>query len=195
MAIADKKYCVYMHTTPSGKIYIGITRQLVKKRWGNGNRYSTQYFSRAIKKYGWENIKHEVLFENLTEKEAKQKEMELIKKYKSNNKDYGYNITAGGDTISELGFTKEHREKISKALKGNIPWNKGKKLSQKQIQRIKETRKRKKVLCISNGQLYNSVKEAGDTLNINVKYISSVCRHKTKTTRGLRFMYVSEVIS
>ena len=194
MAISENKYYVYMHTTPNNKRYIGITRQTLEKRWRKGFSYRTQYFSRAIKKYGWDNIKHEVLFENLTEEEAKQKEIELIKKYKSNNRHYGYNITSGGNTISVYGFTKEHRENLSKAHKGNIPWNKGKKLSEETIQKIKATRKRKKVLCITNGIVYNSVKEAGDALKINVKYISAVCRNKAKTTNGYSFKYLSEVL-
>lgn len=52
-------YTVYMHVSPSGKRYIGITSQKVEKRWANGKGYKTQqYFYRAIKKYGWNNFQH-----------------------------------------------------------------------------------------------------------------------------------------
>ena len=47
-------FTVYMHRTPSYKVYIGITSKSTISRWGrNGEGYSTQlYFWKAIKKYG-----------------------------------------------------------------------------------------------------------------------------------------------
>ena len=110
-------WCVYMHTTPSNKVYIGITSQDPLKRWGNGSNYKRQqYFYSAIKKYGWDNIKHEILFDNLTESEAKQKEVELIAKCKSMNSDFGYNLTRGGDGVKGYVPTEETRKKISEAV-------------------------------------------------------------------------------
>ena len=79
-------YTVYKHITPNGKIYIGITKRNPLKRWQNGRGYSTnKHFSRAIKKYGWNNIIHKILFSGLSEEEAKIKEIKLIAYYKSNN--------------------------------------------------------------------------------------------------------------
>lgn len=56
---------------------------------------------RAIQKYGWDNIEHNILFENLTQEQAFEKEKELIAKYKTNitryGSDYGYNLTDGGE--------------------------------------------------------------------------------------------------
>lgn len=107
---------VYLHTIPKeitkyehDLYYVGITKLEVNKRWCNGHGYMQEHngrmtaFGYAIKKYGWDNIKHEVLFENLSSKEAKSKEMELILYYKSNckkyhNPHYGYNMTDGGDS-------------------------------------------------------------------------------------------------
>lgn len=96
----NKRYVVYKHTSPNGKCYIGITRQSPpEKRWGyKGNGYcDNEHFSRAISKYSWENIKHEILFTNLTKEEAEQKEIELIAFYDSMNPDKGYNMTPGGN--------------------------------------------------------------------------------------------------
>ena len=54
-------YVVYKHTTPSGKVYIGITGLKPERRWRNGNGYKdNEHFYRAILKYGWDNIKHEI---------------------------------------------------------------------------------------------------------------------------------------
>lgn len=97
-----RNYCVYKHTSPSNKVYIGITIN-PKQRWSaNGKQYiSNQHFTRAINKYGWNNFKHEILFDNLTINEAKSKEIELIAYYDSTNPLKGYNISLGGDIMSE----------------------------------------------------------------------------------------------
>ena len=113
----EKRWCVYKHQTPSGKVYIGITSLKAEKRWGHGSNYRrNKYFYSAIKKYEWENITHEVLFENLDKKSAEQKETELIALYKSNDKRFGYNLTSGGESGTHP--NEETRRKLSDAHKG-----------------------------------------------------------------------------
>lgn len=127
----DKKWCVYVHISPSNKYYVGITSQKPTNRWRSGKGYrSNRYFSNAIEKYGWENIQHEVIASNLTETEAKNFEKILIQKLRSNNAEFGYNITAGGDGtvgVSHYGDTNpfygkhhsdEARRKISESHRG-----------------------------------------------------------------------------
>lgn len=117
-------WTVYKHTSPSNKVYIGITSKTCQERWANGNRYKgNSIFSKSIKKYGWENISHEILYEGLTKKEAIEKEKELIKYYKELG--LSYNITDGGEGQNGNHPSDEIKNKISKSLKGNIPWNKG----------------------------------------------------------------------
>ena len=102
--IKDKCFTVYMHTSPNGKRYIGITCQRPVRRWG-GNGYGyidNTYFWRAIQKYGWDNFQHEILFEGLTKEEAEQKEIELIAFYDSTNPSKGYNITTGGGYVFNI---------------------------------------------------------------------------------------------
>lgn len=111
----NKNWTVYMHTSPSGKRYIGITSQKIQQRWRSGKGYKINVFCNAIQKYGWENIKHEILFENLTKEEAEKKEIELIAFYKSNQKEYGYNIQNGGNCLGTHSLSTKN--KISKALK------------------------------------------------------------------------------
>lgn len=96
----ERIYKVYIHTLPNGKKYVGITKQDVAQRWKNGNGYkSNSRFYKAIQKYGWDNITHEVLFENLTQEEAYKLEIELIALNESNNPNYGYNQTDGGENV------------------------------------------------------------------------------------------------
>jgi group I intron endonuclease len=85
-----------MHTCPNGKKYIGITGQDVKKRWNYGHGYDSQLFGRAVKKYGWENITHEILFDGLTLDEAYQRERESIASFKAKDPKHGYNCDNGG---------------------------------------------------------------------------------------------------
>ena len=129
-------YSVYRHTTPSGKVYIGITSQTsLNRRWQNGSGYRTQtYFYRAIEKYGWESISHDVLFSGLTKEEAENKEIELIAKYQSTNPEYGYNCENGGNCLGS--HSEETKRKISQAqmgeknhMYGKHAWSYGKKMS------------------------------------------------------------------
>lgn len=98
----DKRrtYVVYRHIAPNGKSYIGITKQNAERRFQNGNGYKTQeVFWRAIQKYGWNNFRHEILEENLTEKEAGNKEDYYIKKVYKTLVPYGYNVAEGGNIM------------------------------------------------------------------------------------------------
>ena len=101
----NAKWTVYIHIVPkelSGyewdKYYVGITQQNVKRRWGNnGCGYKNIHFSNAIKKYGFDNMLHEIIANNLTHDEANKFEKILIQKLHSNESKFGYNISSGGD--------------------------------------------------------------------------------------------------
>lgn len=129
-----KEYCVYIHISPSKKVYVGITCQAVKRRWAGGNGYKEcPRFYGAIKKYGWENFEHRVLLTGLKKEGAEAEEIRLIKHFQSNNPEYGYNIENGGNcanthseetkrkiSIANIGkiVTEESRKKMSESHKG-----------------------------------------------------------------------------
>lgn len=119
------KYSVYIHTNrKNGKKYVGITSRPLKKRWKGGSGYfRNKYFWPAIKKYGWEGFDHEVVAEGLTFHEAAQLEIELIAKYQTNNREYGYNLSTGGE-FSAAGhhcqMSEETKRKQSEAKKGKF---------------------------------------------------------------------------
>lgn len=149
-------YVVYEHKNKlNNKRYIGITSQKVKERWKRGSSYSknTKIY-KAIQKYGWDGFEHIILFENLTQKEAEQKEIELIKAYKTTEDKYGYNIQNGGNSNGK--FTQETKDKISKSKKGKkmsnytkkkmsesrkgkLHWNYGKKTNAQTIEKMKKS--------------------------------------------------------
>ena len=152
-------YFVYIHTCPNEKKYIGIHEGThPKNRWGsNGARYSNRHLKYAIQKYGWDNIDHRY-FETSSKELMNFWERVLIHHYKSNNPDYGYNLTDGGEVGPKgLKHTDLTKKRLSSASTGkNNPmygrshqaWNKGVKtgpLSEETKQRMSEARKGKTV--------------------------------------------------
>lgn len=114
-----KNWTVYKHVSPSGKVYIGISSN-VKNRWAaNGYYYhlSDTAFSRALKKYGWDNFQHVILTDGLTKEEACNIEVELIAYYKA--KGISYNITNGGEGRSG----KHSKEQIKHRVESRIANN------------------------------------------------------------------------
>lgn len=164
------KYSVYMHTSPSGKKYIGITGLKPKKRWEYGFGYrSNRYFYGAIKKYGWNNIKHEILYSKLTREEAIKREIMLIDEHKSNNRKYGYNIESGGkcNIVSD-----ETKRRMSDAHKGIATFT-GKKHTQEAKDKIRMYRLEREMSDdtkekISKG---NRGKKRNKSANSNVKIL------------------------
>lgn len=117
-------YKVYCLTFPDGKKYIGMSRQDLRRRWRHGDGYKGQPVNEAIIKYGWEKVKHEVLYDGLTKEEAEEKEKELIKLYQTQTN--GYNVEEGGDSSPMAEESKEKlREKRKEYFKTHTHWNTG----------------------------------------------------------------------
>lgn len=113
-------YYIYCHTFPNKKKYVGITRTSPTKRWGKGKNYSTcPLMARAIQKYGWENIKHEVIDTAETKEAAEAKERHYIKRFMSDQPEYGYNILPGGDVTTNP-LTDEIRYKLGNGQRGKL---------------------------------------------------------------------------
>ena len=187
-------YTVYKHTSPVDKVYIGITGMNPVRRWANGLGYKNcTHFFNAILKYGWDNIRHEILYTGLTQEEAECKEKELIKEYHSNNPDFGYNIQLGGyrnnngirRTPEQIRhyiegakkrpkrdhLSKEHRRNISKSLIGNR-------------RAAGLTCNRKAILQYSlDGKLlavYSHAAMAAETIGCNKSGINRACRENNR---------------
>ena len=210
-------YIVYEHICPNGKKYIGITKQNPMQRWNYGNGYkSCILFNKAIQKYGWKNIKHNILFENLTKEEAEIKEIELISKYKSNNPKYGYNICSGGNGTPSHCIDEKIRNKISKNTKEAMNNQKvkdkiikahlGKKLTkehkikislscqkpkteEQKINMRKASKNKIQVKCNETKIIYDSIHEASRKTNISYQNIYKVCKGERKSAGGYTWQY------
>lgn len=112
----ESNYCVYKHTSPSGKVYIGITRQSVENRWKNGLGYeSSPHFWNAIQKYGWNSFSHEILISGISKDDACAEERRLISELNAMNPSFGYNQKTGGEIGVSL--SQEVRKKLSENKK------------------------------------------------------------------------------
>lgn len=121
----NKTFIVYEHLFPNGKRYFGITSKNPNARWENGHGYDKKHqpvMYNAIQKYGWDNISHNILFENLTFEEATEMEKLLIEKYKTNcvkyGDEFGYNMTDGGEGVCGRKVSEEIKQQLSKSMTG-----------------------------------------------------------------------------
>ena len=122
------KYVVYLITFPNNKKYCGYSGNL-KRRWRSPEEYSSQpAVYRAINKYGWENLKKEVLYIFNNAKEALEKEAQVIEEMDLLNKDKGYNLVPGGggpphglQFVTEEGYKKmqENGKRLAKEVWDN----------------------------------------------------------------------------
>lgn len=109
----------------NGKIYVGQDLHNKPKYLGSG-----KIFKLALKKYGKNNFKKEILEYCTSKDDLNEKEIFWIKKLNSRDRKIGYNITTGGvfGDISTHPNIDEIRKKISIANKGKKRSDKTKKL-------------------------------------------------------------------
>ncbi len=93
----EKIYSVYLLTFPNGKKYCGQTSQKVERRWANGQGYKKcPLVYKAIIKYGWDNVKKEIIYTTHNQSEAYAKEKDIITTLNLLNPEFGYNLDEGG---------------------------------------------------------------------------------------------------
>ena len=120
----ERPYCIYRHTSPSGKVYIGQTKHRdLNERWRNGRGYAAIKgkvpFRIAIEKYGWDNFTHEIIESGLTKDEANDAEIKWISYYRELG--ICYNGTKVGSTDKrDPSIPEDIKRKISDSLKGRF---------------------------------------------------------------------------
>ena len=214
----DCCYKLYMHVNKTNdKVYIGQTKQSYVSRWDNGKGYgSRSRFAKAIKKYGWDCFEHISLIEGLSKIEADYFERFFIAFFDSQNPEFGYNLTAGGDenpmnnlmvrakhneSVKKIRADPEYQKKYRGAMKKaytNPEWQKKVREGAKKRCADPEYQKKhreacqklcKKVLCVETKIIYNSLKEAGIINGVRASDISACCRGRQKTAGGYHWEY------
>lgn len=202
-----KKYCIYKHINNiNKKVYIGQTCQIPTYRWGrNGEGYkNSPHFYESIKKYGWENFSHEILYTDLTKEEANLLEKQLIQKYKSRDPKYGYNSQIGGNekipneiTRKRQSIAAQNRPPVSEQTKEKLSKvSKGLKRSEKTKIKMSQAAKKRQaqhhgtrqlqVQCLNNHRIFPSLRAAADWCNlVGTSGIASVCKGGKQKTAGV----------
>ena len=105
--MSEKSYLIYKHTSPSGKSYIGQTKDYNGRCVSHKNlKTNSTRFKTAIEKYGWNNFLHEIIRSNLSLEEANYWEEFYINYYKTLHPK-GYNLKKGGDNKEPSEITKK----------------------------------------------------------------------------------------
>lgn len=208
--IENGNYCVYVHTSPSGKMYVGQTGKKPEYRWNNGKgylqkkngKYRQTAFANAIIKYGWDNIEHEIVASNLTKKEADNFEKLLIEKLKTMDSMFGYNLKEGGH---QGHLSEETKKRISETLKGNvISEDVRKKISDKlkgKRMGIDNVSSKKVVQYDMQGNLikiWDSISDASRALKIDKSNIAKCCYDYNdvwKTAGGFIWKFYGEELT
>lgn len=200
-------HTVYCHVNKiNGKKYVGVTRQKPERRWNNGEGYkNSTYFYNAIKKYGWHNFSHEILYVNLNKEDAENIEKCLIKEWSLQNPSNGYNIETGGNLNKRLSIST--KEKTSRA-------NKGRKMTQEQVEKMAKHKRgvhlsEKHKTNISKGATkyiivqmnqkgeilnkFTSVAEAVKVSGVSRATLYSHLNNKVKNTNNSKFLWKKEI--
>lgn len=117
---------VYRRTnTKNGKVYIGKTVRSAEARWlsllAEVNRGGTNPIHNAVRKYGSETFKTDILYEAPTVEALNAMETFFIILHQSHKPENGYNLTLGGDGAppGELNpmWGKTHTEQAKSAIR------------------------------------------------------------------------------
>ena len=201
-------YTVYEHVFPNGKKYIGITCRDLKKRWKGGLRgYDhNDYMQNAIKKYGWENVKHNVLASGLSKEDAENEEIRLIALYDLTNRNKGYNLEKGGKAANRI--TEETRQKLREKCSGKNNARYGVEVSKETREKMrkaklgtKQTKEHRFNIMCGEGKrtaqydLYgNFIKEWHSTREakreLHIHGIDKCCRGVQQTAGGYKWKYL-----
>ena len=99
----------------NNKVYIGQTVNNLKTRWYKHCHFNgCRMLHNAILKYGENNFTQEII-EHCPINELNKREIYWISFYKSNDKQFGYNILQGGN-LGRKGFSKLKKEEIDKII-------------------------------------------------------------------------------
>ena len=210
----EKSCLIYAITNLiNGMQYVGQTINKLKRRIGHHKKYNTSYLGNAIRQYGWENFK-----------------VDILEECKTPN---GYNMTDGGN-VPRGRVVSEHERKlraeinpykravrcidtgeifpsvmsverrfkvghstISAVCRGKQITAAGYRfeyvenpLSLEEKLRQPQKPHTRKVRCIELNQIFNTINEASKKCNTNASHITRVCRGQRFKAGGYHWQYV-----
>lgn len=169
----------------NNKVYIGQTIHTLNVRKAQHERsheygYKTA-FSNAIRKYGKDNFRWEVIYETNSIEDLNEKESYYIKYYKSLVTENGYNLKGGGGNDF---LTQEVKNKIGESQLGEKNHMFGK------TGELNPTSK--KVINITTNMIFGSASEAARYDKANFSHVCAVCRGLRGSTKGNVYRYLDK---
>jgi len=214
--------CIYLATFPNKKIYIGQTisfsKRIVHHKWrvNSGTPESKNFFYNAWRKHGEPKFS---VIEHIPVKLLYERECFWINHYRSNEKEFGYNLTSGGEGSLNRKLSQATKDKISASNKGKkgpvfseeVKANlricaKRRKLTDDSIRRLREgqlgrvhsdsEKHKRSVSCSkpivrSDGKKYLNMVEAAKDLNTLPQAIMRVLNGTFKQHKGFKFTYLT----
>lgn len=179
---------IYKYTSPSGKIYVGQTLYLQRKRidkhkYEAFTKHCETPFGHAIRKYGWETIRSTYEVIEIVEAEDKRS----LKAKLTERENYwivtlntfipnGYNVKLTNQhTLGDYQNKDAMYAKISESLKGKY---------------MNAEATSKPIMDMTTGIVYPSISEAAREMGCKVQSICRVLKAKQLQTAGHRFCYV-----
>lgn len=182
---------IYQYESPDGKKYIGQTLYLQRKRIDKHKYDACTHmldtpFARAIRKYGWNEIRPTYQVIETLEAEDKGKLKRLLTERENHYIEHFDTMIPNGYNVKEtnqmrLGIYRDKKgmyKKISKSLKGKY---------------LNEANpKSRKIINYDTKEIYPSISEAARKTGILVQSIVTVLKSKNLTAGGYRWCYVND---
>ncbi len=175
----------------NNKCYVGMTikddfEERINQHVRDAKNKSKLHLHRAIRKHGIENFTWFAYYIGNDIEFIRQFEIAKIKELNSFNN--GYNMTLGGEGSAGYKHSKEHKENISKTLKGNEI------LSNMCKNRIgKDNPNSKKIILIhpdGKEEIFNCMVDACRKYNILSSKLTIVAQSKRNHTSGFKCKYL-----
>jgi group I intron endonuclease len=197
---------IYKITSPSGKIYIGQSIDIEKRwEWYKKIRCKSQIkLYNSLKKHGVNSHTFEII-EECNKNKMDEREIYWGNQYNVLNSGLNLRLGNGKGCLSEetkqkissnskgisrnkgIPKSKEHKIKLSEAINNRIYTPK--RLENMRLGMIGKNTK--KIICITNNTIFNSIREASILLNMNERSISNnLLGYTTKTKNKLNFKYI-----
>lgn len=192
---------IYKIISPSGKIYIGQSKNILSNRLNhyiNGNCSTQTKLYNSLKKYGFENHIFEIV-EECSLEQLNEREIYWGTHFDVLNPKTGLNLKLG----EKRGiYSEESKKKMSKSSLGkcksqshkiNISKARlGMKFSQEHTDNMSNSRFKYSIICLENNIIYKSAHQASKKLNIAPSSIIKVCRGIYKQIKGYTFKFVND---
>lgn len=189
-------YIYFTTNLINGKCYVGKHKAGLfepDKYIGSGT-----CFSNAVKKYGFENFKCELLEWCETKEQLNEREKYWVSYYNAQQDPNFYNIAPGGEGDSCFNYLQEERlievrDKISKA-------NIGRKFNKEVCEKISKAKKnnifwkQRKIICIETQHIYISITAAQEEFGEkNKTKINDCIKGKQKRAYGYHWAYLNDL--